>query len=350
MPDFHPLAIKTITRETAKAVVLEFDIPDSLQSTYQFIAGQYITIKTEVNGKKLRRAYSLCSSPNSGKLSVAVKEVEGGTFSVIANNKLQVGKVLEVHPPEGKFVLATNPQNANTYCAFAAGSGITPIMSMIKSILEEEPNSNFVLVYGNRSPKETIFFKELLKLQLDYEDRLFVEFVYSRTQEENSHFGRIEKSTINFVIKNKFKDANFTAFYLCGPSNMIDTVTAVLTENGIDKDRIYFELFTNSSDGGVIKAALDGKTSITVLVDDEKTTFEMDQKKTLLDAALEKDLDAPYSCQGGICSSCICRITEGKAIMQNNSILTDSELAEGLVLACQAYPVTPVLHVDFDDV
>jgi len=350
MSDFHSLTINTITRETAKAVVLDFEIPDHLKDTFKFQAGQYITINTEVAGKKIRRAYSLCSSSSSDALQVAVKEVEGGTFSVFANNKLQAGTVLEVHPPEGRFILETNPNNSNTYCGFAAGSGITPIMSMIRSVLDAEPKSNFVLIYGNRSPKETIFFKELLKLQLDYEDRLFVEFIYSRTQEENSHFGRIEKSTINYVIKTKFKNTKFEAFYICGPENMINTVTEVLTENQVPKSTIFFELFTNSSDGGLIEATLDGKTAITVLLDDQEITFDMDQKKTILDAALEQDLDAPYSCQGGVCSSCICKVTEGRALMENNTILTDGELAEGLVLACQAHPTTATIRIDFDDV
>lgn len=350
MSDFHSLTINTITRETAKAVVLDFEVPEHLKDTFKFKAGQYITINTEVAGKKIRRAYSLCSSSSSNALQVAVKEVEGGTFSVFANNKLQAGTVLEVHPPEGRFILETNQKNSNTYCGFAAGSGITPIMSMIRSVLDTEPKSNFVLIYGNRSPKETIFFKELLKLQLAYEDRLFVEFIYSRTQEENSHFGRIEKSTINYVIKTKFKDTKFEAFYICGPENMINTVTEVLTENQVPKSTIFFELFTNSSDGGLIEATLDGKTAITVLLDDQEITFDMDQKKTILDAALEQDLDAPYSCQGGVCSSCICKVTEGKALMENNTILTDGELAEGLVLACQAHPTTATIRIDFDDV
>ncbi|WP_108802698.1 ferredoxin--NADP reductase [Aquimarina sp. Aq107] len=351
MSDFHTLTIKNITRETPKAVSIEFNIPSELKNDYSFISGQYITIKTQVEGKEIRRAYSICSSPKSDSLRVAVKEIENGTFSAIANNKLQVGDTLDVHTPEGNFTLKSDPTVTHSYAAFVAGSGITPVMSMIKSVLEEEPNSNFVLVYGNQTPTETIFSKELLSLQTKYPDRLFIEFFYSRSQEDGARFGRIEKSTINYITKNKFKETNFEAFYLCGPEEMINTVTDVLIENGIPKDNIHFELFTSSSTSNTeVDAALDGKTSISILVDDEEFSFIMDQKKTILDAALEEDIDAPYSCQGGVCSSCICKITDGTAVMEKNSILTDGELAEGLVLACQAHPTSSSIKVDFDDV
>ncbi len=350
MPDFHKLSIQHIKRETSQAVSITFDVPSELKETYAFIPGQYITIKTEVKGEEIRRAYSICSSSKSGELKVAVKEIKDGTFSVIANNQLQVGDVLEVHPPEGQFILNTNANVANTYAAFAAGSGITPIMSMIKSILEEESNSKFVLVYGNKTLDETIFRSELLELQTAYPDRLFIEFVYSRSQEDQAHFGRIEKPTVNYVLKNKFKDTKFSAFYLCGPEAMIKTVSSILEENGIDKNQIYFELFTSSTEETEIDANLEGKTSVTIIVDDEEFNFVMDQKKTLLDAALGEDIDAPYSCQGGVCSSCICKISEGEAVMEKNSILTDSEIAEGLVLACQAHPTSGSIKVDFDDV
>lgn len=350
MADFHKLSIKNITRETPKAVSIEFDVPSSLQEAFSFIAGQYITIRTEIEGNEIRRAYSICSAPTSGILKVAVKEVEDGTFSVIANTQLKPGDVLEVHPPEGNFLLQTNPQAQNTYAAFAAGSGITPIMGMIKAVLQEEPKSKFVLIYGNQSLQETIFAKELLELQASYPERLFIEFFYSRSQEAEARFGRIEKSTVNFVTKNKFKDTSFSGFYLCGPEEMINTVKETLLENDVAPDTIFFELFTSSTEEVTLDADLDGKTKVTVVVDDEEFNFVMDQKKTLLDAALDEDIDAPYSCQGGVCSSCICRITEGKAVMEKNSILTDGEIEEGLILACQAHPTTPNLKVDFDDV
>lgn len=348
MSTFFPLEIKEVIRETPQAVSLSFNIPENLKEEFKFDAGQYITIKAKLGDEELRRAYSLCSAPNSGEFKVTVKEVEGGKFSVIANNKLNAGDILEVHPPEGKFILKPSGE-ARAYAAFAAGSGITPVLSIIKTVLAEEPKSRFVLTYGNKSPEETIFFRELLELQAKFPDRLFIEFVYSRTREDNSHFGRIETSTVNFVVKNKFKDQSFDAFYLCGPEEMINQVSDVLKENGVTEDKILYELFT-SEDTGAIETNVEGQTELTIMVDDEETTFSMDTKETVLDAALEHDLDVPYSCQGGICSSCIARIVEGKAEMRKNQILTDEEIEEGLILTCQAQPLTPKLKVDYDDV
>ena len=349
MNKFYALKIKEIIRETPEAVSLSFEIPSELKEIFKYKAGQYITIKTTVDGKEIRRAYSLCSAPFSSEFKVTVKEVKNGLFSSLANNKLKAGDILEVHPPEGKFIF--QPANSNnTYAAFAAGSGITPILSIIKTVLNEEPDSNFVLVYGNKTPDDTIFFKELLELQVTYPERLFVEFVFSRTQENDSHFGRIETSTVNFVLKNKFKETNFKTFYICGPEEMIHMVSDVLKLNNVEEADILFELFTAAEDGEVIESNMQGETEITILVDDEETTFKMKSEDTILDAALENDLDVPYSCQGGICSSCIARITEGKAEMRKNQILTDSEIAEGLILTCQAQPTTPMVKVDYDDV
>ncbi len=348
MQDFHNLQIKEVIRETPEAVSISFEIPENLKEEFNFKAGQYVTIKTKIADEEIRRSYSLCSAPKSGEFKVTVKEVKDGRFSVFANNKLKAGDTLEVHPPEGRFILEPGDQPKN-YAAFVAGSGITPVLSIIKTVLNEEPRSRFVLTYGNRTPDNTIFFKELLELQAKYPDRLFIEFVYSRSREEDSHFGRIETSTVNFVVKNKFKDHPFDAYYLCGPEEMITHVTEVLIENGVEKEQINFELFT-TEDTGAIETEAEGQTELTVMVDDEETTFSMDTKETVLDAALENDLDVPYSCQGGICSSCIARIVEGKAEMRKNQILTDEEVAEGLVLTCQAQPLTPKLKVDYDDV
>ncbi|MEH6408727.1 MAG: iron-sulfur cluster-binding domain-containing protein, partial [Leeuwenhoekiella sp.] len=189
----------------------------------------------------------------------------------------------------------------------------------------------------------------LLKLQLKYADRLFIEFVYSQAQEENSHFGRIARSTVNFVVNNKFKEHDFDRFYLCGPETMINEVKDVLTENGIAEENILFELFSSKEEGSV-EVATDGVTKIKIIVDDEEFEFEMPQTQVILDAALDRDIDAPHSCQGGICSSCIARITSGTAVMRKNQILTDGEIAEGLVLTCQAQPTSPSITVDYDEV
>ncbi len=351
MSQFHKLSIKDIQKETDKAVTISFNVPDNLKEAFIFKAGQYITLKTEIDNKEIRRDYSLCNSPKSGELKVAIKEVENGAFSKFANNDLKSGDVLEVAPPNGRFIFEPNATKSRTIAAFASGSGITPIMSIVKTVLEEEPNSTFILVYGNKTPKDTIFYNEILALQSRYQNRFDIQFVFSQSDENNALFGRIEKSTVNYILKNKHKDSAIDAFYLCGPEGMINCVSDVLIENGVEKSNIHFELFTVSTSSKTIDETLtDGNTKITVIVDDDETTFTMSQKKTILEAALGNDIDAPYSCQGGICSSCIARLTEGKATMRQNNILTDSELAEGLILTCQAQPTTPIIVVDYDDV
>lgn len=351
MSQFHTLTIQNITRETAKAVTLTFAIPEALKDTFSFIAGQYLTLKTEINGEEVRRAYSLSSTPASGKLSVTVKEVEGGTFSVYANMQLQEGDTLEVAIPEGRFLLDNAFAKSNkTYLAFAAGSGITPIMSMIRTVLEQSEESKFVLVYGNKTPADTIFRDELLALRNQYKERFSIEFIYSQSREDGAHFGRIMKSTVNFVVKNKYASYDFDQHYLCGPEAMINEVTKVLQENGTAADSIHFELFTASEKTAEIEENLDGKSVLKILCDDEEFTLTMPQDELILDAALDHDIDAPHSCQGGVCSSCIARVKEGEAVMKKNQILTDSEVAEGLILTCQAHPTSATLVVDYDDV
>ncbi|AUC82928.1 ferredoxin--NADP reductase [Lacinutrix sp. Bg11-31] len=351
MSHFHKLSIKNITRQTDQCVTLSFNIPEDLKQKFSFTAGQYITLKSTIDGKEIRRDYSLCSSPKSGDITVAVKEVENGTFSKYANNTLKEGDVLEVATPQGRFTFTPDNSKTRTIAAFAAGSGITPVLSIAKAVLEEEPNSTFVLVYGNKTTKDTIFFDEILKLHLEYKERFDIKFVFSQSQEPDALFGRIEKSTVNLIVKNKYKHTTIDSFYLCGPEAMIHTVKDVLTENNVAKDKVLFELFKVAKTEQAIENAVNtGETEIKVIVDDEEATFVMSQSQTILEAALDKDLDAPYSCQGGICSSCIARVTEGQATMRQNNILTDNEVAEGLILTCQAQPTSSKIVVDYDDV
>ena len=351
MSSFHKLSIKNIKRETSKAISISFNVPENLKDTFTFKAGQYITLKTILDGHEIRRDYSLCSSPKSGELKVAVKEVKDGTFSAYANNQLKVGDTLEVAPPKGRFVFEPNDSKTKNIAAFTAGSGITPVLSIVKCALEEEVYSKVILVYGNKTTKDTMFLNELLELQHKYKDRFSIQFVFSQKDEDNAIFGRIEKSTVNYVMKNEHKHIEVDAFYLCGPEAMIHTVKDVLTEHEIDETRVHFELFKAAKPAEIEDDSIStGNTNITVIVDDEETSFEMSQKQTILEAALDEDLDAPYSCQGGICSSCLARIKEGGATMRQNNILTDSEVAEGLILTCQAHPTTPKIVIDFDDV
>ncbi|MDO6595908.1 ferredoxin--NADP reductase [Oceanihabitans sp. 2_MG-2023] len=351
MSQFHKLTIKEIHRETEKAVSISFNVPENLKENFTFKAGQYITLKTTIEGKEVRRDYSLCTSPKSDTLKVAVKEVEGGTFSAYANNILKVGDTLEVASPKGRFVFTPNDSITKNIAAFAAGSGITPVLSIVKCALEEEVHSKVILVYGNKTTKDTMFLNELLELQHTYKERFSIQFLFSQADEDDAIFGRIEKSTVNYVMKNKYKHVEVDAFYLCGPEAMIHTVKNVLTAHDINEDRIHFELFKAAKPAPINEEVTDnGKTEITITVDDETTTFTMSQKQSILEAALDEDLDAPYSCQGGICSSCIARIKEGEATMRQNNILTASELAEGLILTCQAHPKTSKIIVDYDDV
>ena len=350
MSSFYKLTIKEVRRETPSAVSVLFNVPLEFKDFYRFVAGQYINLKLTLDGHEIRRAYSICSSPESGELRIAVKEVKNGTFSAFANTKLKAGDTLEVGTPEGKFTFEPEAGRLRNYAAFAAGSGITPVVSIIQSVLSGEPKSTFVLVYGNKTPEETIFHKQLHDLQLKYVGRFFIHYVYSQANVEQELFGRIDKSTVNFVLNNKHKELQFDKFYLCGPEEMINTVSAILKEKNFKDSAIKFELFSTSTSENKIEKSLEGHSKITVVVDSDETSFEMSQKQTILEAALKQGIDAPYSCQGGICSSCLARITSGTAEMTKNSILTDSEIAEGLILTCQAHPTSATIVVDYDDV
>ena len=350
MPSFKKLIIKEIKRETKDAISILFNVPEEFKSHYTFIAGQYVNLRLTLDGQEIRRAYSICSSPESGELRISVKAVKDGVFSQFANTKLKVGDILEVGEPEGKFTFEPQVDRQKNYTAFAAGSGITPVMSILKSVLKSEPQSSFVLVYGNKTPEDTIFYQELLDLHSKYTGRLFVHFVYSQAKADGALFGRIDKSVVNFVLNNKHAALEFDKFYLCGPEEMINSVTKVLKEHNIKDSAIKFELFSSSTVENLEASSHDGHTKITITVDDDETTFEMSQKQTILEAALKQGIDAPYSCQGGICSSCLARIKSGTAEMKKNSILTDSEIDEGLILTCQACPTSAEIVVDYDDV
>ena len=352
MSSFYKLNIKEVRRETKDAVSILFNVPLEFKDFYRFKAGQYINLKLTLDGKEIRRAYSLCVAPENEELRIAVKAVSNGTFSVFANSKLKVGDNLEVGTPEGKFTFEPDAHRSKNYLAFAAGSGITPVLSILQSALKGEPNSTFVLVlvYGNKTSDDAIFHKQLHDLQLKYVGRFFVHYIYSQVNVEGELFGRIDKSTVNFILNNKHKELDFDKFYLCGPEEMINTVSSVLKERNIKESAIKFELFSTAASETKTDNSIGGHTKITVLVDGDETTFEMSQKQTVLEAALKQGIDAPYSCQGGICSSCLARIKSGTAEMKKNTILTDSEIAEGLVLTCQAHPTSDKLSIDYDDV
>jgi ring-1,2-phenylacetyl-CoA epoxidase subunit PaaE len=349
MSSFYKLQIKEVKRETPSAVSIVFNIPSELKSVFQFIAGQYVNLKLTLDGKEIRRAYSICSSPQSGELRIAIKSVTNGLFSKFANENLKAGDIIEVSHPEGRFIFEPNAEKQKNYIGFVAGSGITPVLSILQSVLEEESNSTFVLVYGNKTPQDTIFHAQLHDLQLKYVGRFFVHYVYSQAKVENELFGRIDKANVNFVLNTKHKEITFDKFYLCGPEEMINLVSSILKEHNVADKNIKFELFTTSSTENAEATSGEGHTKITILVDGDETTFEMSQKQTILEAALKQGLDVPYSCQGGICSSCLAKINSGSAEMRKNSILTDKEVESGLTLTCQAHPKSSEIYIDFDD-
>jgi ring-1,2-phenylacetyl-CoA epoxidase subunit PaaE len=351
MQHFYKLTIKEIIKETPSAVSISFEIPNNLKDTFNFKAGQYITIKKELAGEELRRAYSICSTPKSNEFKIVVKAVDNGNFSVFATTILKKGDVLEVSAPEGKFILEPQIQNKKHYLTIAAGSGITPIFSIIKTALEQEPNSTATLIYGNKTFSETIFKNQIDALKELYLNRFNVVYLLSREQQANTIFGRIDEGNLNFLLKNTFKNTSFDAEYLCGPEEMILTAKKVLTNLNYAENTIAYELFsTPLTNDNSISNSFEGSCNVTVILDDEETSFTMDSKQTVLTAALKNGLDAPYSCQGGICSSCMALVTEGKAIMDKNSILSEAEIADGFILTCQAHPITEKIKIDFDNV
>ena len=348
MAKFNPLRIKKLIKETKDSVSITFAIPSALKEDFKFVAGQYITMKTTLNKEEVRRAYSICSSPNSGEITVAVKRIEGGNFSVYATTELKQDTIIEVAPPEGNFILKTKSSQSNHYLSFTAGSGVTPIMAMIKDVLETEPNSTFTLVFGNKTQDTALFLEEINALSKKYENKLFVHYIFSKEEVEGALSGRINTSVVKRVLENS--KVSFDSVFLCGPEEMIHTVKEALIQENFKEENIHFELFTKShkEEDTVENANLEGETEITILLDDETAIFKMNQANNILEAALKEDLDAPYSCKGGVCSSCLAQVTEGKAMMKNNRILSTDQVAEGYILTCEAHPTTAKITIDYD--
>ncbi len=345
MPEMYPLVISKITKNTPNAVLVSFEVPESEKEKFQFEAGQFLTLEIKINEKSVRRSYSICSGVDEG-LQVGIKEVPQGVFSTYANRSLNEGDRIMVAPPEGRFRYIGSTQ-AQTLAAFAAGSGITPIMSILKTALLDHPDNRFHLVYGNKTAEDTMFYDELKNLEKAYQGRLSIQWVFSRANVEGSLFGRVETSVVKSALKQIGKTAD--KFYLCGPENMIETVSDTLLENRVDKASVLFELFSSSTNAEEIEGKTGG-ASLEIIYDELTHQIENMEGKSVLDAALQNKLDVPYSCQGGVCSSCVARIKSGTAEMASNQILTDEEVEEGLVLTCQAHATSSHLVVDYDDV
>lgn len=358
MAHFHPLKVVDIKRETEEAVSIKLGIPEELKEDFSFIPGQYVMFKHTINGEELKRSYSISSSPGEGEIRVGVKEIPDGRFSTFANRRLKVGDVLNTLAPRGRFVVNTDSQNKKHYVSFCAGSGVTPIISMMKHVLETEPNSKFTCFYGNRYASTIIYLDEINELKNRFPERLEMHYVMSKEEMGSDFFrGRIDKEKIERFCEVLFDPMLVDHFYMCGPEQIIHAAKEVLTEKGVNQDKIHFELFgTSNPTGGPetvtkpeVKASV--KSHITVVMDDDEFHLEMEPgTKTILDAADDAGLDVPYSCKGGVCCTCLARVKEGEVSMEKNYSLTDKEVEEGLILTCQAHPKSEKVKVDFDDI
>jgi ring-1,2-phenylacetyl-CoA epoxidase subunit PaaE len=352
---FHPLRIKEVRKETADCVSILFDVPQELQNIFQFKQGQSLTMRANINNEEVRRTYSICSSPLDKELRVAIKKVDGGLFSSFANLELKKGDQLEVMEPIGKFNTELNPSNKKNYVAFAAGSGITPVLSLIKTTLTTEPESNFTLVYGNRSRSSIIFFEELEGLKNKYIDRFNLIHILSRERTDATlNFGRI--GTEKLTELNRLVDYTATDdFFICGPEEMIFCVKDFLETKGIDKKKIHFELFTTP---GQKKSTVNSqqstdngpKSKITVKLDGRSFDFDLSLSSdiTILDAALKQGADLPFACKGGVCCTCKAKLLEGDVSMDVHWGLEEEEIEQGYILTCQSHPRTEKVVVDFD--
>ncbi|EJL90901.1 phenylacetate-CoA oxygenase/reductase, PaaK subunit [Herbaspirillum sp. CF444] len=354
MSKFYPLTVGSVKNETRDTIVVSFDVPAELKATFQYKQGQHLTLRSEVNGEDLRRSYSICSAVQDEQLRVAIKRTQGGVFSTWANDTLKPGQSLQVMPPMGHFNLPLDAANQKHYLAFAAGSGITPMLSIIKTTLLAEPDSRFTLVYGNRASSSVIFKEELTDLKDTYLQRLNIVYVMSREQQDVELFnGRITREKCDQFFKSWIALDDIDAAFICGPEDMLHAVSESLQANGMDKADIKVELFAASipKHKAVAARPVVGRQEceVTVIVDGYHTVFTMEkEKESLLDAGLKHGIDMRYSCKGGVCATCRCKIVEGKVDMDANYCLEDYEIARGFVLSCQSFPVTDKLLIDFD--
>ncbi len=358
-PTFHSLKIKEIRKETRDCCSIAFEIPEDLKSAYDFTQGQYLTLKADIKGEDTRRSYSICTSPKDKELRVAVKQVPSGRFSTFANHELKAGDFLDVMTPMGNFYTELKEENEKHYIGFAAGSGITPIISIMKTALETEPKSRFTLFYGNKNTGSIIFKEEIEALKNTYMQRLTVHYFLSREMLDAPLMnGRIDKPKCDAIFDILLDVSDVDECFSCGPESMIFAVKDALMEHGFDEEKIHFELFTSPLGKlGVekkieVKEEDKGKSSnITINLDGKAFQFDLPfGTDNLLDAAMKQGADLPFACKGGVCCTCKARITEGSVDMALNYALEKEEVEAGFILTCQAYPTTDKVVVDFDAV
>jgi ring-1,2-phenylacetyl-CoA epoxidase subunit PaaE len=353
---FHALTVSEVRKETDDCVSIAFTVPGELKEIYQYKQGQYITLRTTLNGEDVRRSYSICSSPLDNELRVAVKKTAHGLFSTYANEHLKKGEILDVMPPLGKFFTELHADQSKQYVGFAAGSGITPLVSIIKTSLRTEPKSSFTLVYGNRNRHSIIFKEELEGLKNLYMDRFRVIYILSREKTDAAiNFGRIDAEKCTALCDKNLDISSTDEFFLCGPEDMIFSVKEQLEQLGVDKKHIHFELFTSpgqkqSAVGSRQPAVMsEVKSKITVKLDGIAFDFDLGfEGDAILDAALKHGADLPYACKGGVCTTCRAKLIEGEVDMDVNYGLEPEEIAQGFILTCQSHPRTEKVVVDFD--
>ncbi len=353
---FYPLSIGEVKSETPDCVSIVFIVPPELSEIFNYTQGQYITLRTTINGEEVRRSYSICSSPLDHELRIAVKKTAQGIFSNYANTHLQKGDTLDVMPPLGKFFTPLDSKNIKQYTAFAAGSGITPVLSIIKTTLRTEPKSSFTLVYGNRNRHSIIFKEELEALKNLFIERFQIIYILSREKTDASiHSGRIDAEKCKTLAKKSISVLNTDAFFLCGPEEMIFPVKDQLIDLGADPKKIHFELFTaaghkkNIAETEAVSEKNDVKSKVTIRLDGVSFDFDLGfSGEAILDAALKNGADLPYACKGGVCCTCRAKLIEGAVDMDVNYGLEQEEIEQGFILTCQSHPKTERIVIDFD--
>ncbi len=351
-PKFHSLRIADVRHETEDTVSIAFDVPETLQADYAFQAGQYLTLKAQIGGEEIRRSYSLCSAPHENEWRVAIKQVEGGKFSTYANAKLAAGQDLEVMTPTGNFSVTPEKDNNQTYVLFAAGSGITPILSIAKTVLEEESNSSVHLFFGNKGFGSIIFREQIEALKNNYMDRFRVVHILSRENLGNEiQKGRITTEKCDSLFTAFLKNEQIMGVYTCGPEEMILGVKESMTRNGVTEKSIHFELFgTNANKKSTVAVNTpEIDSNVTVILDGDSIDLSLLSGESILDAAQKAGADLPFACKGGVCCTCKAKIIKGTARMDVNYALEKDEVEAGYILTCQAHPTSEKLIVSFDE-
>jgi ring-1,2-phenylacetyl-CoA epoxidase subunit PaaE len=355
---FRPLTISDIRKETDDCISVAFHIPEEWKEEFTYLAGQNITLRSTIRGEEVRRSYSICSSPYEKELRVAIKKAEEGLFSTFAHQTFKPALTLDVLAPTGNFTLPARPDHQKQYVAFAAGSGITPVISILKTILQEEPMSRFTLVYGNRNRGSVIFREELLALKNEYPDRFQLIMIFSQEKTDSPLLeGRIDRAKCEFIFKQLIPFSADQEFLLCGPAPMIFSLRDWLKEQQVPAKQIHYELFSDpgASENQLKKTTTENqqifgeKSLVSIRLDGISTDFRIPREgPTILEAAIQAGADLPYACRAGVCASCRAKLVQGKVTMDQNYALADEELEDGFILACQAHPASENLIIDFD--